>query len=55
MAQPDERPSDEQLPLAIDAQVDIPDQIAKLARLRDAGILTEKEFEDKKRELLERI
>ncbi len=31
------------------------EQIAQLAQLRDAGTITEKEFEDKKRELLARI
>ena len=34
---------------------DIVDQIRKLADLRDAGILSAEEFEDKKRELLSRI
>ena len=34
---------------------DIPEQIAKLAELRDAGILTEEEFEEKKTELLSRM
>ena len=34
---------------------DIPDQIRKLAELRDAGILTEEEFEAKKQSLLERM
>lgn len=31
------------------------DQIRKLAALRDEGILTEEEFEHKKRDLLERF
>jgi len=33
----------------------IPDQIAKLAGLRDAGVLTVEEFEAKKKELLDRM
>ncbi|MFA7480493.1 MAG: tubulin-like doman-containing protein [Vulcanimicrobiota bacterium] len=35
--------------------VSIPDQIKKLGQLRDDGILTEEEFETKKRELLDRM
>ena len=34
---------------------DVPEQIEKLARLRDSGILSEDEFQTKKRELLDRI
>lgn len=34
---------------------DIPDQIRKLAELKDAGILTEEEFEAKKQALLKRM
>jgi hypothetical protein len=34
---------------------DIPDQIRKLGELRDAGVLTEEEFEAKKNELLSRM
>ena len=34
---------------------DITDQIRKLAELRDAKVLTEREFQTKKRELLARI
>jgi hypothetical protein len=34
---------------------DIPDQIRKLGELRDAGVLTEEEFEAKKAELLSRM
>ncbi len=34
---------------------DIPDQLRKLAELRDAGILTNEEFEAKKAELLARM
>lgn len=34
---------------------DVTDQLAKLAELRDAGILTEEEFASKKAELLRRI
>ncbi len=37
------------------AEESIPDQIAKLARLRDEGVLTQDEFEDKKRDLLGRM
>lgn len=33
----------------------IPEQIKKLSELKDQGILTEKEFEDKKKELLEKM
>lgn len=36
-------------------QTDIPDSIAKLAALRDSGVLTPEEFERKKNELLERL
>ena len=35
--------------------VDIPDQIRKVAELREAGTLTEEEFQSKKRSLLERL
>ena len=41
--------------LADTATADIPDQIRKLAELRDSGILTEAEFEAKKSELLKRL
>jgi hypothetical protein len=34
---------------------DIPDQIRKLGELRDAGVLTDEEFESKKAELLSRM
>jgi len=34
---------------------DIPDQIRKLAELREAGAITEEEFEEKKKDLLERM
>lgn len=34
---------------------DIPDQIRRLAELRDTGILTEEEFESKKRDLLDKM
>ena len=37
------------------AEASIPEQIAALARLNDQGVLTDAEFEDKKRELLRRI
>jgi len=34
---------------------DVPDQIRKLAELRDAGVITDQEFEEKKKDLLERM
>jgi ATP-dependent Lon protease len=34
---------------------DIPDQIRKLAELREAGAITDEEFEEKKKDLLERM
>lgn len=34
---------------------DIPEQIKKLAELKDLGVLTEEEFSEKKRELLRRM
>jgi hypothetical protein len=34
---------------------DIPEQIRKLGELRDAGVLTEEEFEAKKKDLLDRM
>ena len=37
------------------AEESIPDQIAKLARLRDEGVLTQDEFEAKKQDLLGRM
>lgn len=42
-------------PAPAPAVVSIPDQIGKLAELRDKGALTEDEFEAKKAELLKRI
>jgi predicted metal-dependent TIM-barrel fold hydrolase len=36
-------------------QSNIPEQIEQLARLKDAGILTEAEFAEKKAELLKRL
>lgn len=38
-----------------EAPIDIPDQIAKLAHLRDSGILTAEEFDAKKQDLLARM
>lgn len=38
-----------------DEAIDIPDQIQKLAALRDGGILTDAEFDAKKAELLKRL
>jgi len=43
-------PSDENAPKP---QLDIADQIKKLAELKDAGILTEEEFQAKKKQLLQ--
>lgn len=37
------------------SQTDIPEQIRKLGELRDAGVLSEDEFEAKKKELLDRL
>jgi hypothetical protein len=37
------------------ATTDIPEQIRKLGELRDAGVLTEEEFEAKKKDLLDRM
>ena len=34
---------------------DVPDQISKLAELREAGAITDEEFEEKKKDLLERM
>ena len=38
-----------------ESTLDIPDQIRKLAELKDQGILTEEEFESKKKELLAKM
>ena len=40
---------------SIQQEQDIPDQIKKLAELKDQGILTEEEFGSKKQELLKRL
>jgi hypothetical protein len=42
-------------PAAAAAQPDVVEQIAKLASLHDAGILTDEEFAEKKAELLKRL
>jgi hypothetical protein len=42
-------------PASASGEVDIPDQIKKLADLRDAGVLSENEFSAKKTELLKRL
>ena len=34
---------------------DVPDQIRKLAELRETGAITDEEFEEKKKDLLERM
>ena len=34
---------------------DVPDQIRKLAELREAGAITDEEFEEKKKDLLKRM
>lgn len=56
----DRFPSKQQSPAeppeaATPAQVDVTDQLQKLASLRDAGVLTEDEFSEKKAELLARM
>lgn len=43
------------LPVRVDREPDLIEQIAKLGKLRDQGILTEEEFAEKKAELLDRI
>lgn len=48
-------PATDPAPAPAPAEVSIPDQIGKLAELRDKGALTEDEFEAKKAELLKRI
>ena len=48
----------EEPPLRVEAfsqQGDIPDQIRKLAELRDTGVISVDEFETKKRDLLDRM
>jgi hypothetical protein len=49
--------SNEQVPekTVIEDSKEPSEQIRKLAKLRDDGILTEEEFEAKKKELLDRI
>jgi Short C-terminal domain len=47
--------SEESPSTAQSASTDIPEQIKKLAELRDSGALTEDEFERKKAELLDRM
>ena len=42
-------------PAAVPGSADIPTQIRKLSELRDAGILTDAEFENKKADLLSRL
>lgn len=42
-------------PTSVTAAPDIPDQLRKLAELRDAGIVTAAEFDAKKAELLSRL
>jgi Short C-terminal domain len=38
-----------------DSVLDIPEQIQKLADLRDRGLITPEEFETKKKDLLDRM
>ena len=45
----------EQISKPIQTPVSVPDQIKKLADLKDAGILTLEEFESKKKELLAKM
>ena|SRR5215204_2993550 len=43
-------------PSAVDGgAVDIPNQIERLAELRDAGVITAEDFDEKKRDLLDRM
>ena len=44
-----------QQPTSSSGSGDIPDQIRKLAELRDAGVISAEEFETKKRDLLDRM
>ncbi len=44
-----------QQPMQQPVPVDIPGQIQKLAELKNQGILTEQEFQQKKQELLSRL
>jgi hypothetical protein len=44
-----------QAPLIEGAQTDIFDQIKQLGELRDSGLISAEEFEEKKRELLARL
>ena len=39
----------------VSANTDIPEQLRKLGQLRDSGVLTEEEFEAKKKDLLNRM
>ncbi len=48
-------PANSNPPSARESKPSIPDQIKKLGQLRDEGILTEDEFANKKRELLDRM
>jgi hypothetical protein len=47
--------ADAALDTVVAPQSNIPEQIEQLARLKDAGILTEAEFAEKKAELLKRL
>lgn len=44
-----------ELPEASPSEIDVPRQIRALADLRDSGLLTQDEFEDKKQDLLGRM
>lgn len=48
-------PPSQAVPAASAAEPDVADQIRKLAELRDAGIVSEEEFQTKKAELLKRM
>lgn len=39
----------------VSSQLDVADRIKKLAELRDSGIITEEEFDQKKSELLDKM
>jgi len=47
--------ADAALDTAVAPRSNVPEQIEQLARLKDAGILTEAEFAEKKAELLRRL
>ncbi|NOZ67970.1 MAG: hypothetical protein GXP46_01675 [Deferribacteres bacterium] len=42
-------------PIEANSNIDIPEQIKKLAELKEQGILTEQEFQEKKKDLLSKL